>query len=158
MRKTDKFQFADENALDFLVDLTPCWNSNPSEVLQKYLFRCLYTERSTAVAVLFSFRRGNRLSRPSAVGAGYCRSRYCFGRSRGFVLPMASIGSLGKIPPMAECALHLSQKRCSFCLSKPQAWHIITTQSWISSAPLGLYLITRQRVSACGLMIYNASH
>ena len=28
-------------------------------------------------------------------------------------------------------------------LSKPQAWYIITTQSWISSAPLGLYLITR---------------
>ena len=24
-----------------------------------------------------------------------------------------------------------------FCLSKPQVWHIITTQSWISSAPLG---------------------
>ena len=40
-----------------------------------------------------------------------------------------------------------------FCLSKPQAWHIITTQSCISSAPLGLYLITRQRVFSCGLMI-----
>ena len=43
-------------------------------------------------------------------------------------------------------------------LSKPQAWYIITTQSWISSAPAGLYLITRQRVFSCGLMIYNASH
>jgi len=42
-----------------------------------------------------------------------------------------------------------------FCLSKPQAWHIITTQSWISSASLGLYIITRQRVFSCGLMIYN---
>ena len=28
----------------------------------------------------------------------------------------------------------------------------------ISSAPLGLYLITRQRAFPCGLMIYNASH
>ena len=36
-------------------------------------------------------------------------------------------------------------------LSKPQAWHIITTQSWISSAPLGLYIITRQRVSSLRL-------
>ena len=27
----------------------------------------------------------------------------------------------------------------------------------ISSAPLGLYLITRQRASTCGLMIYNTS-
>ena len=43
-------------------------------------------------------------------------------------------------------------------LSKPQAWYIITTQSWISSALLGLYLITRQRASICGLMIYNAPH
>ena len=51
-------------------------------------------------------------------------------------------------------------------LSKPQAWHIITTQSWISSAPVGLYLITRQRVYYLRLddiqhfvlMIYNASH
>ena len=37
-------------------------------------------------------------------------------------------------------------------LSKPQAWHIITTQSCISSAPLGLYIITRQRASSCGLL------
>ena len=42
-------------------------------------------------------------------------------------------------------------------LSKPQAWHIITTQSCISSAPLGLYLITRQRASSCGLMRCNTA-
>ena len=42
-------------------------------------------------------------------------------------------------------------QKFSFCLSKPQAWHIITTQSCISSAPLGLYLITRQRASCLRL-------
>ena len=46
---------------------------------------------------------------------------------------------------------------CRIFLSKPQAWHIIATQSWISSAPTGLYLITRQRASTCGLMIFNTS-
>ena len=57
-------------------------------------------------------------------------------------------------------------QKFSFCLSKPQAWYIITTQSSISSPPLGLYLITRQRVFSLRLddiqhvvlMIYNASH
>ena len=49
-------------------------------------------------------------------------------------------------------------------LSKPQAWYIITTQSCISPAPLGLYIITRQRVyylrldemQHCVLMICNS--
>ena len=45
-----------------------------------------------------------------------------------------------------------------FCLSKPQAWHIITARSVVyiikGGKPL-LYLITRQRASTCGLMIYN---
>ena len=48
-------------------------------------------------------------------------------------------------------------------LSKPQAWYIITTQSCISPAPLGLYIITRQRVyylrlddiQCSALMIYR---
>ena len=37
-----------------------------------------------------------------------------------------------------------------FCLSKPQAWHIITRQR-VSHQPFGLYLITRQRVFSCGI-------
>ena len=48
-----------------------------------------------------------------------------------------------------------------FCLSKPQAWHIIAAQRAVHIIKGGeppLYLITRQRASACGLMIYNASH
>jgi len=48
-----------------------------------------------------------------------------------------------------------------FCLSKPQAWYIITARSVVYIIKGGsppLYLITRQRVSSCGLMIYNASH
>ena len=64
--------------------------------------------------------------------------------------------------PQGFESLHLRQKirqvsTCRIFLSKPQAWHIIATQSWISSAPMGLYLITRQRASTCGLMIYNTS-
>jgi hypothetical protein len=46
-------------------------------------------------------------------------------------------------------------------LSKPQAWHIIDAQSAayiIKGGTPPLYLITRQRVFPCGLMIYNASH
>ena len=58
------------------------------------------------------------------------------------------------------------ESKCFF-LSKLQAWYIIDAEvRRISSAPLGLYLITRQRVSYlrlddiqhCVLMIYNASH
>ena len=45
-----------------------------------------------------------------------------------------------------------------FCLSKPQAWHIIAARSAVHIIKGGeppLYLITRQRVFSCGLMIYN---
>ena len=45
-----------------------------------------------------------------------------------------------------------------FCLSKPQAWHIIAAQRAVHIIKGGkppLYLITRQRASTCGLMIYN---
>ena len=48
----------------------------------------------------------------------------------------------------------------SFCLSKPQAWHIITTQSCISSRSACRPCIS-SRASVhftCGLMIYNAPH
>jgi hypothetical protein len=48
-----------------------------------------------------------------------------------------------------------------FCLSKPQAWHIIAARRAVHIIKGGLpplYLITRQRASPCGLMIYNASH
>ena len=48
-----------------------------------------------------------------------------------------------------------------FCLSKPQAWHIIAARSAVHIIKGGkppLYLITRQRASTCGLMIYNAPH
>ena len=47
-----------------------------------------------------------------------------------------------------------------FCLSKPQAWHIIAAQRAVHIIKGGkppLYLITRQRVSACGLMIYKTA-
>ena len=47
---------------------------------------------------------------------------------------------------------------CRIFYPSRKAWYIITTESCISSAPLGLYLITRQRASSCGLMIYNATH
>ena len=43
-----------------------------------------------------------------------------------------------------------------FCLSKPQAWHIITARSVVHIIKGGkppLYLITRQRAFSCGLMI-----
>jgi hypothetical protein len=43
-----------------------------------------------------------------------------------------------------------------FCLSKPQAWHIIAAQRAVYIIKGGsppLYLITRQRASSCGLMI-----
>jgi len=52
-------------------------------------------------------------------------------------------------------------QKFSFCLSKPQAWHIIAARSVVYIIKGGkppLYLITRQRASPCGLMIYNASH
>ena len=42
-------------------------------------------------------------------------------------------------------------------LSKPQVWYIITLQR-VSHQPFGLYIITRQSVFSCGLMIYNAPH
>ena len=45
-------------------------------------------------------------------------------------------------------------------LSKPQAWHIITAQSAVHIIKVGkptLYLITHQRGSSCGLMIYNTA-
>ena len=48
-----------------------------------------------------------------------------------------------------------------FCLSKPQAWHIIAAQRAVHIIKGGeppLYLITRQRASSCGLMICNALH
>ena len=48
-----------------------------------------------------------------------------------------------------------------FCLSKPQAWHIIGARSAahiIKGGEPPLHIITRQRASSCGLMIYNASH
>ena len=48
-----------------------------------------------------------------------------------------------------------------FCLFKPQAWYIIDARSAayiIKGGEPPLYLITRQRVSPRGLMIYNASH
>ena len=41
MRKTDKFQFADEKALDFLVDLISRESSNPSASYQKISFIAL---------------------------------------------------------------------------------------------------------------------
>ena len=47
-----------------------------------------------------------------------------------------------------------------FCLSKPQAWHIIAARSAVYIIKGGeppLYLITRQRVFSCGLMIYNTT-
>ena len=46
-------------------------------------------------------------------------------------------------------------------LSKPQAWHIIAARSAVYIIKGGeppLHIITRQRASTCGLMIYNASH
>ena len=53
------------------------------------------------------------------------------------------------LPPAAFCRTNpaggAKQKRPqmrSFLLSKPQAWHIITAKPWISSATLGLYIIT----------------
>ena len=45
-------------------------------------------------------------------------------------------------------------------LSKPQAWHIIAARSAVHIIKGGkppLYLITRQRVFSCGLMICNTS-
>jgi hypothetical protein len=48
-----------------------------------------------------------------------------------------------------------------FCLSKPQAWYIIAAQRAVHIIKGGeppLYLITRQRVFSCDLMIYNAPH
>ena len=51
-------------------------------------------------------------------------------------------------------------QKFSFCLSKPQAWHIIGARSAtyiIKGGKPSLYLITRQRVSSCGLMIYKPS-
>jgi len=47
-----------------------------------------------------------------------------------------------------------------FCLSKPQAWHIIAARSVayiIKGGSPPLYLITRQRAFSCGLMIYRRS-
>ena len=49
-------------------------------------------------------------------------------------------------------------KKFSFCLSKPQAWHIISPCGAGYHHGNAVYLITRQRVSSCGLMICNASH
>ena len=51
---------------------------------------------------------------------------------------------------------HLSTDKCSvFCLSKPQAWHIIDARSAayiIKGGEPPLYLITRQRVSSYALI------
>ena len=47
-----------------------------------------------------------------------------------------------------------------FCLFKPQAWHIIAARSAVYIIKGGeppLHLITRQRASTCGLMIYKTS-
>ena len=44
-------------------------------------------------------------------------------------------------------------------LFKPKVWHVIAAQRAVYIIKGGeppLYLITRQRVSPCGLMIYNA--
>ena len=58
---------------------------------------------------------------------------------------------------VAEWRLQKIPKAFAFgiFLSKPQAWHIITRKR-VYHQPFGLYLITRQRVSSCGLMIYKA--
>ena len=48
-------------------------------------------------------------------------------------------------------------QKFSFCLSKPQAWHIISPCGAGYHHGNAVYLITRQRASSCGLMIYNTS-
>ena len=71
MRKTDKFQFADENALDFLVDLIPRVGVQILvEVLQKYLFRSLLT-KNTENFVLGVFYPSRRLGISSRRSRGY---------------------------------------------------------------------------------------
>ena len=51
---------------------------------------------------------------------------------------------------------HLNETKKEFVLSKPQAWYIIRRKSVYHQGRVArLYLITRQRVFSCGLMIYN---
>ena len=57
-----------------------------------------------------------------------------------------------------QAAVGVHQSELAELWGFPQAWHINMTQSWISSAPSELYLITFQCVLSCGLMIYNAPH
>ena len=71
MRKTDKFQFADENALDFLVDLIPRLSSKPSGSSQKISFsQPLYKQQTTPSGgfLFLDFGRGRRLRRPERNG------------------------------------------------------------------------------------------
>ena len=52
-------------------------------------------------------------------------------------------------------------QKFSFCLSKPQAWHIITARSVVHITKGALRPCISPRASvrlSCGLMIYNASH
>ena len=46
-------------------------------------------------------------------------------------------------------------QKFSFCLSKPQAWHIISPYGAGYHHGNAVHLITRQRVFSCGLMIFN---
>ena len=74
-------------------------------------------------------------------------------------LTLASVGSNPAIP--ANKKRTFVYQKFSFCLSKPQAWHIIGARNAayiIKGGAPPLYLITHQRVSSCGLMICNALH
>jgi hypothetical protein len=53
------------------------------------------------------------------------------------------------------------RQKFSFCLSKPQAWHIITARSAVHIIKGALRPCISSRASvhfSCGLMIYDASH
>ena len=67
--------------------------------------------------------------------------------------PRRGFGCLPSLPPKKSTSFDLS-----IFLSKPQAWHIITTQSWISSrARAPLHLITRQRAFSVAWWYTTAS-
>ena len=80
---------------------------------------------------------------------------------RGQTVNLLSLTSVVRIhhPPPTKTE-HLSTDKCSVFVYPSRRLGISSPREvrCISSAPSGLYFITRQRVFSCGLMICNASH
>ena len=79
---------------------------------------------------------------------------------RGQTVNLLSVTSVVRILPLPPTKTeHLSTDKCSVFVYPSLRLGISSPREvrCISSAPSGLYIITRQRASPCGLMIYNTS-